>query len=666
MSKFPSFSQWKQIFKVLKKWEKVALAAFVALAILSFTFLTIDLYITNTKVAPALGGTYTEGIVGQPRFINPIYGETNDVDRTLIDLVFSSLVTYDKNGQISNDLAETYTVSPDGKTYEFTLKDNIFWHDGKALTPDDIVFTIKTIQNSDYKSPLRANWIDVDVQKTSEKSVTFTLKTPYNSFLENLTVKILPKHTWESISPENFSLSAYNLQPIGSGPFIFENLRQTNTGFIKTLQLASNRKYYNKPAFISTLVFQFFEKKEELVRAASSKAIDGFSLASLENNQLQAEREIKQGWLEGNRFETYSFSLPRYFAVFFNNQKSSVFADENLRKALSSAVNKEELVKKIKLETKNNILTVDSPILPDFFNYQPPTAPYHFDVDATMSLLDKTGYKENVNGQREKTTIKQPAFQFKSYLKVGAKGTEVTELQKCLARLAGDSFGSLLGDETTGTYGTRTENAVTEFQKKYLPDLKPTGETGASTRQKLNELCVPPSQNSQLLKFTLTTINQPQLLQIANSLKQYWENIGVLVEIRAVSIVDLKPIIKNRSYDALLYGEALGARPDLYPFWHSSQKVDPGLNLSAYENKEVDLLLKEARETLDENVKKQKYEKMQNIILNNAPALFLYNPSYIYWVSEEVQSVDTIKIIDPAKRFSNITNWYIKTKRTWK
>ena len=666
MNRFPSFSQWKQIFKVLKKWERTALLAFFASAMISAGFLAVHFYITSTKVTPALGGAYTEGIVGQPRFINPIYGETNDVDRTLIDLVFSSLVTYDKNGQITNDLAENYTISPDGKTYEFTLKDNIFWHNGKALTPDDIVFTIKTIQNSDYKSPLRANWIDVDVQKTSEKSATFTLKTPYNSFLESLTVKILPKHIWESISPENFSLSAYNLQPIGSGPFIFENLRQTNTGFIKTLQLASNRKYYNKPAYIPTLIFQFFEKKEELVRAANSKAIDGFSLASLENNQLQAEREIKQGWLEGNRFKTYSFSLPRYFAVFFNNQKSSLFADENLRKALSYAVNKEELIKKIQFETKNNILMVDSPILPDFFGYQPPTAPYHFDVDATMGLLDKTGYKKNVNGQREKTTVKQPAFQFKSYLKVGSKGAEVTELQKCLEGLANDSFGRLLNDETMGTYGTGTENTVTEFQKKYLSALKPTGETGASTRKKLNELCAPPSQNSQLLKFTLTTINQPQLVQIANSLKQYWQNIGVEVEIRAVSIVNLKPIIKNRSYDALLYGEALGARPDLYPFWYSSQKIDPGLNLSAYENKNVDLLLKEARETLDENVKKQKYEKMQNIILSNAPALFLYNPSYIFWVSKKVQNVDTAKIIDPAKRFGNITNWFIKTKRTWR
>ena len=125
-------------------------------------------------------------------------------------------MTYDGQGKIVNDLADSYTISADGKTYEFWLKDNAHWHDGKALTIEDIIFTIKTIQNSDYKSPLRANWIDIDVVKSSEKSLKFELRAPYNSFLDNLTVKILPKHIWQNISPENFILSSYNLQPIGS------------------------------------------------------------------------------------------------------------------------------------------------------------------------------------------------------------------------------------------------------------------------------------------------------------------------------------------------------------------------------------------------------------------------------------------------------------------
>ncbi len=615
---------------------------------------------------PALGKTFTEGVVGQPRFINPIYGETNDIDRTLIELVFSGLMTYDNQGNIVNDLTDQYTVSKDGKTYNFTLKNNIFWHDSKPLTSDDVIFTIKTIQNSDYKSPLRANWIDVSAEKLSDKSFSLTLKQPYNSFLENCTLKIIPKHIWENISPENFILSLYNLQPIGSGPFAFDGLTQTKTGHIENLQLKSNRRYYNLTSFIANFNFKFSENTDDLLNLAKSRQINGFSVANSDKNVNDLEAQLGRGWVSSQKFNRYSFLLPRYFAVFLNNQKSSIFSDSNIRKALLYSVNKEELNQNITLKTGIKVSMVDSPILPDFYGYQAPQNIYSFDKDKANALLDKTGFKLNESGQREKTTTKNPAFQFKGYLKVGSKGSEVTQLQNCLLSLPKTTadYASLMQGYVSGTYALSTENAVTEFQKEYLPTLKPTGETGDSTRKKFNELCATPIKNTQNLTFTLATINQPQLLEVANALKIYWQAVGIQVNINAVSITDLKPIIKNRSYDALLYGETLGMEPDLYPFWYSSQKQDPGLNLSAYENKEVDKLLKNARQSISQ--KQVDLEKLQNLIIADAPALFLYNPNFTYFASQNVQGINAGKIADPAKRFININNWYISTKRIWK
>jgi len=77
-------------------------------------------------------------------------------------------------------------------------------------------------------------------------------------------------------------------------------------------------------------------------------------------------------------------------------------------------------------------------------------------------------------------------------------------------------------------------------------------------------------------------------------------------------------------------------------------------------------LLKDARESLDKNIKEQKYEKLQDIIISDSPAVFLYNFDYVYWVSEKINGLDAGKIVDPAKRFSNIENWYINTKRILK
>jgi ABC-type transport system substrate-binding protein len=665
MAKFPKRSQWKQLFKTLKGAERTFFLVLVGLALVSAVYLLIDSYINNTKTAPAYSGSYTEGVVGQPRFINPIYGETNDIDRTLIDLVYSGLMTYDKDGKIVNDLAKSYQISDDGKTYTFLLKDNLFWQDGQPLTADDVIYTIETIQNSDYKSPQRANWLNVQAQKISAKSFTLSLDSPYNSFLENCTVKIIPQHIWKNVLPENFAMSAYNLQPIGSGPYSFSAISQGNTGFINSLSFSANSKYYGKLPYIQNIYFQFFKNKDDLVKSANQKTIDGFSLAALDGNQAQAEKQISQGWQTNEKFDVYSFSLPRYFAVFFNTQNSKILSDSNITKALNYSVNKQELAQKISDSSKEKVSVVNSPILPDYFGFSQPTANYNFDLATANKLLDKSGYKVSADGTRAKANTKTPAFQFKSYLKISSSGNEVTELQGCMARLD-PSFKTLLAGETNGKFGKGTGDALTAFQKKYLADVPATGETGAGTRKKLNELCLVPQNNSIPLQFTLTVINQPQMIQVANLLKDYWQKVGVAVNVKIVELSDLRDVIKNRDYDALLYGQALGAEPDLYPFWHSTQINDPGLNLAEYQNKNVDQLLKDSRETQNPDTKATDYQKLQNIILTDAPAVFLYNPDYVYWVSEKIKGVDTTKIVDPAKRFANITNWYINTRRIWK
>jgi len=667
--KLPSFSQWKQLFKVLKRKEKIFFLAFVILIILSGTYLLIDLYLDNTKVIPAYAGKYIEGVVGQPRFINPIYGETNDIDRTLIGLIYSGLMTYDKDGKIINDLVKNYQISNNGKTYTFELKDNLYWQDGVELTVEDVIYTIKTIQNSDYKSPLRANWLNVTVEKISKKSFSLSINSPYNSFLENCTIKIIPSHIWKDILAENFALSPYNLQPIGSGPYTLLSLQENNKNFITSLSLQVNQKYYNKLPYISKISFNFFATKEELISAANQKKIDGFDISALDENQALAEKKIRQGWNTNEKFNTYSFSLPRYFAVFFNTQSSNILSDVNITQALNNSANKQELVQKIQNSFKEKISIVDSPILPEYFGYLTPTVTYTYDTITAGKLLDKSGYKiTSVEGspvQRSRANTKKSAFQFKSYLKIGSSGNETTELQACLARLD-ETFKTLIKDDTDSKYGKGTESAVISFQQKYLSNTTPTGEVGPSTRSKLNELCFAPQDNSLPLQFSLTTINQPQLIETANILKEYWQNIGATINIKIVELSELKDIIKNRDYDALLYGQALGSEPDLYPFWHSTQINDPGLNLSIYQNKKADQLLKDARETLDINLKSQKYESLQNIILADAPAIFLYNPNYIYWVSGKIKGIDTLKIVDPAKRFQNIQNWFINTRRTWK
>ena len=150
-------------------------------------------------------------------------------------------------------------------------------------------------------------------------------------------------------------------------------------------------------------------------------------------------------------------------------------------------------------------------------------------------------------------------------------------------------------------------------------------------------------------------------------LKNQWGKIGANIEIKSYSLSELKKIIKERDYESLLFGEALGLIPDLFPFWHSSQKEIPGLNLSNYENKKADNLLTEIRQTLDNEERKEKLESLQDIIIEDIPAIFLYNPNYYHFLSNKTKGVSKeLKILDPSKRFLNIENWYTQTRRTWK
>jgi len=668
--KLPSKSQWWQFFKILTKKERVVFFVFLFLFSSSSLFLTVNFYFENTKIQPAEGGQYIEGVVGSPRFINPIY-VASDVDRDLVELIFSGLMKYDGEGKIIPDLAKEYKILEDGKVYEFYLKENLLWSDGKPLTADDVVFTIKTIQNPEIKSPLRVNWLGVEVEKISENALRFRLKGSSAVFLENCTLKIMPEHIWKDISPQNFLLTIKNLKPIGSGPFQLKNLNQNEQGQIISLDLVRNPKYFKEGPNLSQVAFYFFKNEEDLIKSYKKGEIKGFSLTSIKNftNTLEG----------GGGVVVYSLSLPRYFAIFFNpdynppatlpaesRAPAKIFSEKEVRQALSYGVNKEEILREV-LADRGKI--VQSPILPEIYGLRPPTVSYEFNLEKAKEILKNAGFVESENGKLVKIVKKEPAFQFKSNLRVGVQGTEVKELQKCLAR---DSEIYPEG-EITGYFGQKTKEAVIRFQEKYKKEIlepqgleKGTGDVLKATRTKLNEICFKSSEEIIPLEFSLTTVDQPILKEVAKLLQRQWEALGARVEIKTVDSTNFpEEIIRPRDYEMLLFGEVLGAIPDPFPFWHSSQKRDPGLNLAMYENKKCDKLLEEVRESLDENLRKEKLEGFQDILIEDAPAVFLYNPDYLYLVSKEIKGINTKTIVDPSKRFSGIEDWYIKTKRVW-
>lgn len=654
--KFPSFPQWKHFFKILSRKEKIALFSLAVGAIGSFSVLCAHFYLNNTLAVPDEKGVFVEGEIGSPRFLNPVFSESYNVDRDIVELLYSGLMKYDETGRIVPDLAAEYKITDDGKTYEFTLKDDLFWSDGQKLTADDVVYTIKIVSDPAYKSPLRTRWLGVGAEKISDTSLRLKLKSPYSSFLENCTLKIMPRHIWENVSAENFALSPYNLEPVGSGPFMQKKIEKTKDGDITSLTLVRNPKYYAKKPYLAEFTFMFFEDYDSLVTAFKRGVIQGFS-PNL-SDETTADTRYKGSTAN-------AFSFPRYFAAFFNSKETKTLSEAAVRQALNYATDKNSILAQ-NLNGKGAI--VDSPILPQVFNYQNPQTVYNYDPAKAQELLDKAGYKTGSDGMRIKTVDKQPAFQFNKDLKKGsAASADIKELQKCLQKEVAPDL------EANGTYGPLTLEAVSKFQEKYRSEIldpagltKPTGEVLKGTRTKLNAVCFSSGEENTPLAFTISTANQPVLVSVANSLKEQWEKIGVRIEVQSYDISTLeRDVIKPRNYQILLFGEVLGTVPDPFPFWHSTQIVDPGLNLSLYENADCDKLLKEIRETTDESLRANKLESFQDILLKDSPAVFLYNQSY-YYLTSQTKGISTGIIVDPSKRFISVQNWYLKEKRVWK
>ena len=656
--KWPSFFQWKQVIKVLGRKEKWLLLLCIMMVAGSSSFLWHSFYLKNTEIKPAEGGKYTEGVVGQPRYINPVLSAANEVDRDLTELIFSGLMKYNEKGEVIPDLINSYKVSEDGEIYEVYLKENVLWHDNQKLTSDDVIFTVERIQNPDYKSPYQASWIGVEAEKISNFGVRFKLKNPYNAFLENLTIKILPKHVFETILPENFGLTIYNLKPIGSGPFKFKGLTQDKSGNIKSLDLVRNSEYHDKLPFIRELSFNFYSDEASLAEAAGKKDIDGFSPVWLK----------EENFSDKNSFSTYKIALPRYFAVFFNLENSKILSEKQVRQALSFATNKTEIVREALREEG---LVVSSPILPEIFGLPQPVKTYEFNLEKAKETLDLAKFKDDDgDGIREKVLKEAGTFEFKSNLILGSHGNEVKELQRCLAK---DSA-VYPEAEISGNFDKATEQAVIRFQEKYSKEIlepqgytKGTGEVRKGTRTKLNELCGKIEKEVLPLKITLTVPDQEFLMRVADVLKKQWKEAGAELEIKKVNASSVgQEVIKTRDYESLLFGEVLGSIPDPLPFWHSSQKRYPGLNLSLYGSKEADNLLFDVRQVQDSSEKKEKYQKLQDILTEDAPAVFLFSPDYNFAVSKKIKGIDIKMVVDPSQRFSGIENWYIETKRVWK
>jgi peptide/nickel transport system substrate-binding protein len=169
-----------------------------------------------------------------------------------------------------------------------------------------------------------------------------------------------------------------------------------------------------------------------------------------------------------------------------------------------------------------------------------------------------------------------------------------------------------------------------------------------------------------LESVTLRTSNVTELKNVASAIKSDWERLGVAVNVELYEPGDLSQnVIRPRKYEALLYGMVIGRDQDLYAFWSSQERNDPGLNIALYTNKTVDALLEEARSSVNPLVRAGNLQKLEDIIAADYPAAFLYSPNFVYAVPDDLSGVALPQIITPSDRFATAARWYRHTDKVW-
>lgn len=292
-------------------------------------------YIRMTEEIPQEGGTYIEGILGQPKIINPLFSPSNPVDRIISSLIYSGLTKIDKNGNIAPDLAETWSMSEDQKKYTFKLRKNLKWHNGEPLLSNDIRYTIFVIQDPDYIGPLKNQWKNIQVETPDELTVTFQLENPSSIFLHNTTLGIIPEHIWAEHEISDLPFLEKNLSPVGSNSYKFSEIKTDKEGLIKNILLEKNNDYYSEKPKINNLLFKFYKNNENIFKALKEKEILATSDIPPENYNVVRDME---------RIKTFSYTLPNYKALFINSAKNPYLENISFKTALELSINKEKIV----------------------------------------------------------------------------------------------------------------------------------------------------------------------------------------------------------------------------------------------------------------------------------------------------------------------------------
>jgi peptide/nickel transport system substrate-binding protein len=371
----------------------------------------------DESLAPVEPVVYREGVVGVPESITPVSARSRS-ERTLVGLIFSGLVQLGPDNTLRADLAQSWRVDDDGKTWTFQIRDDATWQDGEPVTAADVVFTLSVLQDPDANGPAAASWAAVTAVATGDKTVVMTLDAPVSGFVAAATQPILPAHLLAGQPLADIPTGDFSRNPIGTGPYTLVDINDQRAILVPTAALeapATTEDPASSPSVdpfdtpspgespappgsaLDEIEIDFFPDDAAAADAFRSGAIDG--VAGLAPD-VQTSVETLPG-VERIVYPTTTLST-----VMLNLRTDHAeLADVRTRKALLGAIDRDAIIADV---MGGDARSADTLIPPAWSFYdEKAVKPVKYDLKASAKLLKDAGWKK-VDGKWQAPGTKKP------------------------------------------------------------------------------------------------------------------------------------------------------------------------------------------------------------------------------------------------------------------
>ncbi len=533
-----------------------ALALAVALAVAACggeADSAVDQGVGRPGDTPAHGDTFIEALTGNISGLIPNV-LTDSASFEVGSLIYSGLVTRDRDLNLVGELAESWKFSRDCLDLTFGLRRNARWHDGRPFTAADVIFTYETMINPKTPTAYREDFKAVEsVVAPDPYTVHVRYRQPYAKALQSWGIWMLPRHLLEPYVREGKLREApqNRTSPVGTGAYRF---REWKPG--EKVVLVANPDYFEGQPYISRVVYRIIPSQATIFLELKARGVDAAGLTALQFKRQTEYPAFRKA------YHKYEYPANAYTYLGFN-LKDPRFADRRVRQAIAHAIDKQELIDGVLLGLGRD---ATGPYKPGTWAHNPNVKRYPHDMAKARALLAEAGWKANDDG------------------------------------VLVDTHGQPFAFELLTNQGNDERKKVAEIVQASLKDL------------------------------------------------------GIHVDIRVIEWASfLKEYIKKRRFDAIILGWGIGLDPDQYEIWHSSKTGPDELNHISYANPEVDALLEQGRRSCRQAERKTYYDRLQAILAEDQPIVFLYFRDALPVVSSRVRGI----VPAPNGIRYNFNEWYV-------